>query len=202
MRSTVIVIAALLALPLVAGCPQQRRIATTPEQPPVQQPSSSQQGRAGTDSAGASTESITERQLSTSGDSGQAGQGKADQTDISSLQELSTALRDIHFDYDKHDIRDDAKPVLKDLAGRLAKDGQLSVIIEGHCDDRGTGEYNLALGDRRASATKIYLLSLGVPSGRMQTVSYGEEKPLCNAATEECWEKNRRAHFVLAVPKK
>lgn len=199
MRITVVITAALLVLASGAGCPQQQRIAVTPEQPLLQQQPA--QGRTGAEGAegtggvGSSDDSVTGRQLTPSGQqAGQAG-------DDTPLQELDTALRDIYFDYDKYDIRDDAKPVVADLASRLAKDGRLAVIIEGHCDDRGTGEYNLALGDRRANAVKTHLMSLGVAAARMRTISYGEEKPLCSAATEECWAKNRRAHFVLALPK-
>ena len=70
-------------------------------------------------------------------------------------------------------------------------------MIEGHCDERGTAEYNLALGDRRASAVMQYLLSLGIPSNRMETISYGKEKPVCTESNERCWSKNRRAHFVF-----
>jgi len=83
------------------------------------------------------------------------------------------------------------------VSGHMTKDSSAILSIEGHCDERGTNEYNLALGDRRAKAVKDYLVSLGVPSSRIETISYGEEKPLCSAQNEDCWAKNRRAHFVL-----
>lgn len=105
-------------------------------------------------------------------------------------------LRDIHFDFDKYDVRDDAKPVLRFLADYLIKNTSESILMEGHCDERGTNEYNLALGERRAQSAKKYILSLGVASSRMETISYGEEKPLCTGKTEDCWQKNRRVHFV------
>ncbi len=104
---------------------------------------------------------------------------------------------DIHFDFDKYDIRDDAKPVLERLASWLKENPKARVLIEGHCDERGTNQYNLALGERRASATKNYLMALGISSSRIDTVTYGEERPLCREQTEECWQLNRRAHFVL-----
>ncbi|TAN42967.1 MAG: peptidoglycan-associated lipoprotein Pal [Nitrospirae bacterium] len=118
------------------------------------------------------------------------------------MSELQSRLKDVYFDFDRYDIRDDAKPVLKEASAGLMKNREVKVIIEGHCDERGTNEYNLGLGDRRANAVKDYLLSLGIPAGKIETVSYGEEKPVCNEATEECWAKNRRAHFVLTGEKK
>jgi peptidoglycan-associated lipoprotein len=132
-------------------------------------------------------ESITEKQLT-----------KAQPTDIQpSLRELQTRIQDIHFDYDRYDIRDDAKPVLKEVSAILSRNKNIKAIIEGHCDERGTNEYNLGLGDRRANSAKEFLISLGIPSNKIETISYGEERPLCENQTEECWAKNRRAHFVL-----
>ncbi len=110
-------------------------------------------------------------------------------------------FEDIHFDFDKYDIRPDAKPILESLSDWLIKNKSSKLLIEGHCDERGTSEYNLALGDRRAKATKDYLVALGVPSGRIETISYGKEKPICTESTEECWQKNRRAHFVVLKEK-
>lgn len=106
-------------------------------------------------------------------------------------------FKDIHFDYDRYDIKDVDKQVLKSIAEWILKNKSAKLLIEGHCDERGTNEYNLALGDRRAKAARDYLLSLGIPSTRMDIISYGEEKPLCTEKTEECWQKNRRAHFVV-----
>ncbi len=104
---------------------------------------------------------------------------------------------DIRFDFDRYDIRPDAKPVLQKVASWLLKDTPAKILIEGHCDSRGTNEYNLALGDRRAKAARDYLIALGVASNRVEMLSYGKEKPLCKEETEECWVKNRRAHFVI-----
>lgn len=116
-------------------------------------------------------------------------------------KELGTKVEDIHFDFDKSDIKDNDKPTLKNLYGMLSEDTKTNVVVEGNCDERGTSEYNLALGDRRASAAKSYLVTLGVPSTRIKTISYGKEKPLCTESTEECWAKNRRDHFVLTEAK-
>ena len=112
-------------------------------------------------------------------------------------KELQAKLKDIHFNFDKSDLESSAKPVLNDLANILTKHPKLKVIVEGNCDERGTSEYNMALADKRASVAKQYLISAGIPSARIDTVSYGKEKPLCTQSTEECWTKNRRDHFVL-----
>lgn len=106
-------------------------------------------------------------------------------------------FQDIYFDYDQYDISAEAKAVLQNVASWLLKNTSAKLSIEGHCDDRGTSEYNLALGDRRAKAARDYLIALGIASGRIEMVSYGEEKPMCTEATEACWAKNRRDHFVV-----
>jgi peptidoglycan-associated lipoprotein len=109
-------------------------------------------------------------------------------------------LRDIHFDFDKYDIRPEDAQVLDANAGWLNRNGNMLILIEGHCDERGTNEYNLALGERRAKATMNYLVSQGVQASRITIISYGEERPVCAEKSEECWSKNRRAHF-LAKPR-
>ena len=106
---------------------------------------------------------------------------------------------DILFDYDKYDVRGSYKEELQSVAAWMMKNTSATISIEGHCDERGTNEYNLALGDRRAKSVKDFLISLGVPSSRMETISYGEEKPLCTEQSEDCWAKNRRAHFVMLM---
>jgi peptidoglycan-associated lipoprotein len=106
-------------------------------------------------------------------------------------------FEDIHFDFDRYDIRPDAKPILQKIASWLLKNTSAKILIEGHCDERGTNEYNLALGDRRAKAARDYLIALGIAANRIEMLSYGEEKPLCTEETDECWAKNRRAHFVI-----
>jgi peptidoglycan-associated lipoprotein len=114
-----------------------------------------------------------------------------------SLDELfMKEVRDAYFDYDKADIRADAKDALGKTAEFLRNYPQVRVTIEGHCDERGSTEYNLALGDRRASSVKQYLVSLGISADRLNTVSYGKEKPFCTTSDEECWQQNRRGHFV------
>ncbi len=106
-------------------------------------------------------------------------------------------LKDIHFDFDKYDVRRGDEEVLRQNAALLKKYPRVKIQIEGHCDERGTVEYNLALGERRASNTKKYLISLGIDSNRISTISYGKEKPLDRGHNEEAWAANRRAHTVV-----
>jgi len=107
-------------------------------------------------------------------------------------------VRDAYFDFNKADIRADAREALNRTANFLRSYPQIKVTIEGHCDERGSTEYNLGLGDRRASATKNYLVSLGISADRISTVSFGKEKPFCQESSEACWQQNRRGHFVKA----
>jgi peptidoglycan-associated lipoprotein len=107
-------------------------------------------------------------------------------------------VRDAYFDYDKADVRPDARVALSTTADFLKRHPSIRATIEGHCDERGSTEYNLGLGDRRASAVKQYLVSLGVSADRLSTVSFGKEKPFCNEHNEACYQQNRRGHFVKA----
>jgi peptidoglycan-associated lipoprotein len=115
------------------------------------------------------------------------------------MDELFTReVRDAYFDFNKADIRSDARDALRKTADFLRNYPTERVVVEGHCDERGSTEYNLALGDRRASAVKQYLVSLGVSADRITTVSFGKEKPFCMQSTEDCYQQNRRGHFVRA----
>jgi peptidoglycan-associated lipoprotein len=111
----------------------------------------------------------------------------------------SSMLKDIHFNFDKYDIRPEDGAILKENAALLKKFPNVKVQIEGHCDERGTIEYNLALGERRANRTRDYLVSLGISPDRISTISYGKEKPLDPGHDEEAWAKNRRAHTIITV---
>ena len=104
---------------------------------------------------------------------------------------------DIHFEFDKSRLLPEAKKILREKAEWLSMHPDVTVTIEGHCDERGTNEYNLALGDRRAESARRFLTDLGISAGRLTTVSYGEERPLDPRHNEEAWAKNRRAHFVI-----
>jgi peptidoglycan-associated lipoprotein len=109
----------------------------------------------------------------------------------------SGLLKDIYFEFDRYDVRPQDADILKQNAAWLTKSPNAKIQIEGHCDERGTSEYNLALGERRANSTKKYLISLGVKADRISTITYGKERPLDPAHTEEAWAKNRRAHSIV-----
>lgn len=111
------------------------------------------------------------------------------------LVELS--LQNIYFDYDRSAIRPDAREILKANAEIFTKNSSAKIVVEGHCDERGTAEYNMALGERRAQEAKQYLVNLGIDASRIETISYGKERPLDNRSTEEAWAQNRRAQFLL-----
>src|SRR6478736_2220010 len=108
-------------------------------------------------------------------------------------------LDDVYFDLDKSEIREDARASLQKDADWLKKWTSAAITLEGHCDSRGSAEYNLALGSRRATAVKDYLVSLGVTANRVTTISKGKETPLCTDESEACWQQNRRGHFVITA---
>lgn len=108
------------------------------------------------------------------------------------------ALEDIHFDFDKYNIRPDAREVLSNDYAILKGTPSAKVLVEGHCDERGSKAYNMALGQRRADSTRDYLVSLGMDASLLSTISYGKERPLDPGHDEEAWAKNRRAHFVIS----
>jgi peptidoglycan-associated lipoprotein len=114
---------------------------------------------------------------------------------------VQTDLRDVLYDYDSNNIRDDSRAALAqdaDALKRILADfPSASVNVEGHCDERGSAEYNLGLGDRRATSARDYLTQLGVPADRLKTISYGKERPVCTESDESCWQRNRRAHFSV-----
>jgi peptidoglycan-associated lipoprotein len=110
---------------------------------------------------------------------------------------VTPELKDIHFDFDRADIRSDAAEILDVNARWLKANPGYLVLVEGHTDERGTNEYNLALGDRRARSARNYLVSHGVAAARITTISYGEERSMCSETNEECWSQNRRAHFAV-----
>src|SRR5436190_4090585 len=116
-----------------------------------------------------------------------------------SLDELSRELTDVYFDLDESAIRDDGRAPLQRDAEWLKRWTSTQITIEGHCDSRGSAEYNLALGARRAAAVKDYLVSLGVPASRVTVISKGKEQPFCAEQTESCWQQNRRGHFIVTA---
>jgi len=113
------------------------------------------------------------------------------------MVEEPSGLEPVYFDFDKSFIRKDARPALQKAAEYMKKNPDVKIRIEGNCDERGTSEYNMALGDRRAISAKKYLTALGIDANRLSTVSYGKERPTCTEHNEECWQKNRRVDFLL-----
>jgi peptidoglycan-associated lipoprotein len=116
---------------------------------------------------------------------------------IAVTEEKPSQFDDVRFDFDKSEVKEDGRKTCQAVAGYLKKNPKAKLQVEGHCDERGTAEYNLALGERRATAVMSYLVSLGVPKAALSTVSFGKEKPLDPGHDEGAWAKNRRAHFVL-----
>lgn len=139
--------------------------------------------------AGAGATGVEEEGLGSGGSLGKAQHGLAPGEE--------GPLKDIHFGFDSYELDESARTTLRDNGNWLKDQTQAKVEIEGHCDERGTVEFNLALGAKRASAAKDYLVALGVAADRLTTISYGEELPLCHEHTEDCWQRNRRAHFVV-----
>ena len=154
-------------------------------------------------SVAAATPAETKKKL----ESGKTGESTTKSPASSSLDALqrgestatpaSSPLKDVYFDFDRYDLRADSREILKANSAWLKANPSAQVQIEGHCDERGTTEYNVALGSRRAESVKDYLVTLGTSADRLSTISYGEEVPVCREQTEECWQKNRRARFVV-----
>jgi peptidoglycan-associated lipoprotein len=161
-------LAALLAAALMAaGCSSSKKVSTTPPPPP------------------ASEETQTEAPPPPPPPSSSDG-----------VTEERTTLADAFFDFDDASLRSDAKTTLENNARFLETHGSAKAIVEGHCDERGSVEYNLALGERRARAAKDFLVSYGIAAARLTTISYGKERPFDSGHDESSWSKNRRAHFV------
>ncbi len=133
------------------------------------------------------------------GEGGLGGQGRGslDQYARGGSPQEGGPLADVHFDYDRYDVQSQDRATLQQNAEWLKANPNVKVEIEGHCDNRGTVEYNLALGAKRAKAVKDYLVTLGIAGNRLSTISYGEELPLCHEENESCWSRNRRAHSVV-----
>lgn len=169
--------------------------------------------------AGTETEATDTAEAGKAGEAGAAGEGAVTSEDISREAEtaetaegtsplgvgreifreiLDITFEDILFDFDMYDIKPEYRPVLMEISDWLISN-EAVILIEGHCDERGTNEYNLALGDRRAKSTRDFLMASGVPSRKIEYLSYGEERPVCTDQGESCWSRNRRAHFTVGT---
>ena len=160
----------LLSLSLI-GCPKQ----------------APQQMSYGTPSTGSGTSGMGETEI---------GEGERIQERVQQEEE-GGPLQDVFFGYDSFELSEEARQTLQANADWLQNNAEVKVEVEGHCDDRGTAEYNLALGAKRARAAQDYLITLGVPAARLSVISYGEELPLCTDSNESCWQRNRRGHFSV-----
>jgi peptidoglycan-associated lipoprotein len=180
-RNVVVGWAVLLAVFVIAGC------SSTTEKP------------AASSSSAVSSPPASKKQFTaaTPGDSGSESSLDALQRGESTATPASSPLKEVYFDFDRYDLRADARETLKANWDWLKANPAAQVQIEGHCDERGTTEYNLALGSKRAQSVKDYLVTLGSAPGRLSTISYGEELPVCTEQNEGCWQKNRRVRFVV-----
>lgn len=167
-------------------------------------PSATQKPEAKTDGSGAASGKPGPDSRAGEGSRGGARESDTDRSSLKQLQEgkppitpASSPLKDVYFDYDRYDLSADARTILRANADWLKKNPDVRVEIEGHCDERGTSEYNLALGAKRAQSTREYLTTLGIAPARLSTISYGEEIPVCREQDENCWRQNRRARFVV-----
>jgi peptidoglycan-associated lipoprotein len=196
-RSAHVTIASLLVLGVVvAGC--AKRPATTAAAAPAPTAAATT-----TPGAGSGSGVVAPAPVAPGGTSG-AGAATATPSTAAPAARPSPAeftatenLRDVYFDFDKYDIRPPDAKTLDTNATWLKSNPNHLVLIEGHCDERGTNEYNLALGERRAKSTMNYLVSQGIQASRITIISYGEERPVCTQKNDECWAKNRRAHFLV-----
>ncbi len=172
----------LLSLFALWGCPKKAQVTTTPETAPA-----------------AKAEPAAEQ---TAGRRGRKKRGSGTAAKDESRERAATAaagLQPIYFDFDRSFVRDDARATMKANAEWLKANPKAKVRIEGNCDERGTKEYNQALGQRRATSAKKYLTDMGVSAKRILILSYGKEKPVCSESTEGCWQKNRRDDFIAVT---
>jgi len=184
----VIAIAALSMI--VAGC--SKKVAAKPPATPAASPAQA--------AANTPASRSTERAASQPSEAAPAKSNYPDAATRARIDELLARIEDAYFDYDRHTLRPDAVKALQgdstELRDILKDYPSYKLTIEGHCDERGSAEYNMALGEKRAESAKDYLVQVGIPSGQLAVISYGKEKPVCDEHDEGCWQKNRRIHIV------
>ncbi len=190
-RTTVVSLMVILVLSIFAlyGCPKSADVSSAPESQP--QKVEQAPAAAAADAAKAAEEKKAAEDAA-------AAKAAEDEKERERAAKEASGLKTIYFDFDKSFVRDDAKAVMKANAEWLKANPKAKVRIEGNCDERGTIEYNQALGQRRAASAKKYLTDLGVSGKRISLISYGKEKPVCKESTEDCWQMNRKADLVAA----
>ena len=190
--SRLIVLAVAVAAMIGAGCAKKKVAAQGP--PPPSQPAAAEQQQSTTQTA------RTETPTPAPAPAPQQTTRMPNAQTRARIDTLLARIEDAYFDYDKHTLRPDAIKALEadssELRDILKDYPDYKLNIEGHCDERGSAEYNMALGQERADAAKAYLVQVGIPSAQLGTVSYGKEKPACDEHDEACWQKNRRIHIV------
>ena len=174
---------------MIAGCTSKELTKGSGEAPAQNVSSEGQQK--------ANNISSTGQQNNNDQNAGLKNSEKQNMTTSSEMRNAKRGLEDIHFDFDKSNIRQDDRKILSRNAAYLSKNKNVKIVIEGNCDERGTAEYNMALGERRADEAKKYLVNLGINGKRITTISYGSEKPLDPGHDEDAWAKNRRDHFAV-----
>jgi peptidoglycan-associated lipoprotein len=193
-RTTVVLLMLILVLSIFTlyGCPKSADVSSAPE---------SQPQKVEKTPAELAAEAAKAAEEKKAADAAAAAAAKAAEEEAAARERAAkeaAGLKAIYFDFDKSFVRDDAKAVMKANAAWLKANPKAKVRIEGNCDERGTIEYNQALGQRRAASTKKYLTDMGVSGKRISLISYGKEKPICKESTEDCWQQNRRADLVAA----
>ena len=176
------------------GCPKKAEVSSLPD---AQKDSSTAAAAQSETKADAKAGTKPETAAPSAGDAQKLAKEETAANERAAAAKAGT-LRPVYFDFDRSFIRDDARPVMKANADWLKAHPKVKVRVEGNCDERGTIEYNQALGQRRAAAAKKYLVDLGIPSARISLISYGKEKQVCAEANEDCWQKNRRGEIVAA----
>ncbi len=193
MRRASIVTLTILLLSLTAlwGCPKKAEMSSAPEEQKVEAAPAADEAQ----KAEEARKAEEERKAAEAAEAARLAEEEAAKE--RAAKEAAAGLKPVYFDFDRSVIRADAKSVMKENVQWLKANPKVKIRIEGNCDERGTIEYNQALGQRRASAAKKYLTDLGISSKRISLISYGKEKPVCSDATEECWQQNRRDDFIV-----
>jgi peptidoglycan-associated lipoprotein len=189
-RTMMVLLSLVLMLSLFAlyGCPKKAEVASAPEEAKKVEQAPAK-----------SAEEIAAEKAAAEKRAAEAAAKAAEEAKArEAAAKAAAGLQPIYFDFDKSFVRDDAKAVMKANADYLKANPKVKVRIEGNCDERGTIEYNQALGQRRAASAKKYLTDMGISAKRISLISYGKEKPVCTQSTEDCWQKNRRDDFIAA----
>jgi len=197
--STVLSFVLILFVSMFAlwGCPMSADITTEPEAQPAPQITPEQSEAA---KAEEMAQANAEKERAAAAAAEAKAREEAEASERAAAAEAAAGLKPVYFDFDRSLIRDDMRSVMKENADWLKANPKAKVRIEGNCDERGTIEYNQALGQRRAAAARKYLTDLGISSSRISLISYGKEKQVCSEQTEECWQMNRRDELVAVTP--